>query len=243
MEGEEAEGRRDRNEIRTRSTKTHNVAERLVQAGAPLRHVNRLSRDPARSAPSDHTTARDPEMSISSAFSPATLTLTSTALRSVARRGARTVTSRRATATMATALDANPLASWSLGRDASGDKPDLPKWSSITAEHVKPAITAAVAAANAEIDAIEVSGAREPLPRARSRPSGRAPSSFASRERVCLQISGRSSPPLPSPPLLLTLPPILTLPLLRPTPLTLPNFRPPSRPPSRPRTPPPRTRR
>ena len=119
-------------------------------------------------------------MSISSAFSPATLTLTSTALRSVARRGARTVTSRRATATMATALDANPLASWSLGRDASGDKPDLPKWSSITAEHVKPAITAAVAAANAEIDAIEVSGAREPLPRARSRPSappmaGRAP--------------------------------------------------------------------
>lgn len=110
-------------------------------------------------------------MSISSAFSPATLTLTSTALRSVARRGARTVTSRRATATMATALDANPLASWSLGRDASGDKPDLPKWSSITAEHVKPAITAAVAAANAEIDAIEVSGAREPLPRARSRPS------------------------------------------------------------------------
>ena len=213
-------------------------ASSFVQAGAPLRHVNRLSRDPARSAPSDHTTARDPEMSISSAFSPATLTLTSTALRSVARRGARTVTSRRATATMATALDANPLASWSLGRDASGDKPDLPKWSSITAEHVKPAITAAVAAANAEIDAIEVS-ARAPSARAIAsvRPPGPAPSSFASPEHFRVQISGRSSPPLPSPPLLLT---------LRPSPRSLsPISAPPpiNRPPSRPRTPPPRTRR
>ena len=206
----------------------HIVAEQhFVQAGAPLRHVNRLSRDPARSAPSDHTTARDPEMSISSAFSPATLTLTSTALRSVARRGARTVTSRRATATMATALDANPLASWSLGRDASGDKPDLPKWSSITAEHVKPAITAAVAAANAEIDAIEVS-ARAPSARAIAsvRPPGPAPSSFASREHFRVQISGRSSPPAPLP----TSPPHPPPPPPPPplTPLTLPNFRPPS---------------
>ena len=53
-------------------------------------------------------------------------------------------------------LEANPLASWTYGLgEKAGEAPDLPKWSSIKDEHVKPAITAAVAAANAEIDAIE----------------------------------------------------------------------------------------
>lgn len=53
-------------------------------------------------------------------------------------------------------LSENPLASWKMGRVAGGAAPDLPKWSSITAEHIRPAITAAVEAATAEIDALEV---------------------------------------------------------------------------------------
>jgi hypothetical protein len=40
--------------------------------------------------------------------------------------------------------------------------PDLPRWSSITAEHIRPAITAAVDAATAELDAIEVRVPRVP---------------------------------------------------------------------------------
>ena len=53
-------------------------------------------------------------------------------------------------------LDTNPLATWSYGLSASSkDAPDLPRWQSITAEHVRPAITDAVKAVNLEIDAIE----------------------------------------------------------------------------------------
>ena len=87
-----------------------------------------------------------------SVISPARLTLSSTfalrSVRSVARRGAlpRTMAS----------LAENPLASWKMGRVPGGGAPDLPKWSSITHEHIRPAITAAVDAATAEIDAIEV---------------------------------------------------------------------------------------
>ena len=57
-------------------------------------------------------------------------------------------------------LTANPLASWSFGRSPPSDAPDLPKWSSITPEHVKPAIMAAVDKVNAEIDAIEAEGGK-----------------------------------------------------------------------------------
>ena len=46
-------------------------------------------------------------------------------------------------------------------RPRPGASPDLPKWSSITPEHVRPAITDAVAAANAEIDAIEATFAEK----------------------------------------------------------------------------------
>lgn len=62
---------------------------------------------------------------------------------------------RSATIMAAGDLTANPLASWSFGRSPPSDAPDLPKWSSITPEHVKPAIMAAVDKVNAEIDAIE----------------------------------------------------------------------------------------
>lgn len=91
-----------------------------------------------------------------SVISPARFSLSSTtfAIRSVARRG----TFARNTAVVRTmaSLSENPLASWKMGRVAGGGSPDLPKWSSITAEHIRPAITAAVDAATAEIDAIEV---------------------------------------------------------------------------------------
>ena len=104
-------------------------------------------------------------MSLGAAFAATGLSVTARALRSVrpgastrlALRGApvRTPLRVRFVKTMAT-LEANPLASWTYGLgEKPGEAPDLPKWSSITAEHVKPAITAAVAAANAEIDAIE----------------------------------------------------------------------------------------
>ena len=104
-------------------------------------------------------------MSLGAAFAATGLSVTARALRSVrpgastrlALRGApaRSPLRVRSVKTMAT-LEANPLASWTYGlSEKAGEAPDLPKWSSITAEHVKPAITAAVAAANAEIDAIE----------------------------------------------------------------------------------------
>jgi oligopeptidase A len=49
-----------------------------------------------------------------------------------------------------------------MGRAAAGASaaPDLPKWSSITPEHIRPAIAGAVEAATAEIDTIEVRRAR-----------------------------------------------------------------------------------
>ena len=56
---------------------------------------------------------------------------------------------RSATIMAAGDLTANPLASWSFGRSPPSDAPDLPKWSSITPEHVKPAIMAAVDKVNA----------------------------------------------------------------------------------------------
>jgi oligopeptidase A len=101
-------------------------------------------------------------MSLSAAISPARLTFRSTTtLRTFARRGALDRAPSRAFPLRAMAtLESNPLASWTLGR-APGASPDLPKWSSITPEHVRPAITAAVAAANAEIDAIEASFAEK----------------------------------------------------------------------------------
>jgi len=104
-------------------------------------------------------------MSIGAAFAATGLSVTARALRSVrpgasARLALRVAPARsplrvRSVKTMAT-LEANPLASWTYGLgEKAGEAPDLPKWSSIKDEHVKPAITAAVAAANAEIDAIE----------------------------------------------------------------------------------------
>ena len=104
-------------------------------------------------------------MSLGAAFAATGLSVTARALRSVrpgastrlALRGApaRSPLRVRSVKTMAT-LEANPLASWTYGLgEKAGEAPDLPKWSSIKDEHVKPAITAAVAAANAEIDAIE----------------------------------------------------------------------------------------
>jgi oligopeptidase A len=104
-------------------------------------------------------------MSLGAAFAATGLSVTARALRSV-RPGAssrlalrvapvRSPLRVRSVTTMAT-LEANPLASWTYGLgEKAGEAPDLPKWSSIKDEHVKPAITAAVAAANAEIDAIE----------------------------------------------------------------------------------------
>jgi oligopeptidase A len=104
-------------------------------------------------------------MSLGAAFAATGLSVTARALRSVrpgasARLALRVAPARsplrvRSVKTMAT-LEANPLASWTYGLgEKAGEAPDLPKWSSIKDEHVKPAITAAVAAANAEIDAIE----------------------------------------------------------------------------------------
>ena len=104
-------------------------------------------------------------MSLGAAFAATGLSVTARALRSVrpgasARLALRVAPARsplrvRSVKTMAT-LEANPLASWTYGLgEKTGEAPDLPKWSSIKDEHVKPAITAAVAAANAEIDAIE----------------------------------------------------------------------------------------
>ena len=104
-------------------------------------------------------------MSLGAAFAVTGLSVTTRALRSVrpgasARLALRVAPARsplrvRSVKTMAT-LEANPLASWTYGLgEKAGEAPDLPKWSSIKDEHVKPAITAAVAAANAEIDAIE----------------------------------------------------------------------------------------
>ena len=104
-------------------------------------------------------------MSLGAAFAATGLSVTTRALRSVrpgasARLALRVAPARsplrvRSVKTMAT-LEANPLASWTYGLgEKAGEAPDLPTWSSITAEHVKPAITAALAAANAEIDAIE----------------------------------------------------------------------------------------
>ena len=101
-------------------------------------------------------------MSLSAAISPARLTFRSTTtLRTFARRGTLDRARFRAFPLRAMAtLESNPLASWTLGR-APGASPDLPKWSSITPEHVRPAITDAVAAANAEIDAIEATFAEK----------------------------------------------------------------------------------
>ena len=101
-------------------------------------------------------------MSLSVAISPARLTFRSTTtLRTFARRGALDRAPSRAFPLRAMAtLESNPLASWTLGR-APGASPDLPKWSSITPEHVRPAISDAVAAANAEIDAIEATFAEK----------------------------------------------------------------------------------
>ena len=104
-----------------------------------------------------------PPMSIGCAFAVTSLSATARALRQVrpfrvstklAKKGP-AVRSLRSSTTMAS-LDTNPLATWSYGLSASSkDAPDLPRWQSITAEHVRPAITDAVKAVNLEIDAIE----------------------------------------------------------------------------------------
>lgn len=103
-------------------------------------------------------------MSLGCAFAATSLSATARVLRAVrpgvaqlTRKASvtRTIKSTSRVSTMAS-LAENPLASWTYGLgEKAGAAPDLPKWSSITAEHVRPAITAAVEAANAEIDAIE----------------------------------------------------------------------------------------
>lgn len=100
-------------------------------------------------------------MSLSAVVQPVRIvSLRATAVAAL-RRGSKPTRVRAATrptlpiAMASSTLAENPLASWSFGRKPSGDAPDLPKWSSITPEHVKPAIMAAVDKVNAEIDAIE----------------------------------------------------------------------------------------
>jgi len=62
-------------------------------------------------------------------------------------------------------LSSNPLASWQLGKSAEqSSAPDLPRWNSITPEHVRPAIDAAVAEVTREIDAIEAALLENPNP-------------------------------------------------------------------------------
>ena len=101
-------------------------------------------------------------MSLSAVVQPVRIVALRATAVAALRRGSKPTRVRAATrptlpiAIMASStLAENPLASWSFGRKPSGDAPDLPKWSSITPEHVKPAIMAAVDKVNAEIDAIE----------------------------------------------------------------------------------------
>ena len=92
-------------------------------------------------------------MSLGCAFAATSLSATARVLRAVrpgvaqlTRKASvtRTIKSTSRVSTMAS-LAENPLASWTYGLgEKAGAAPDLPKWSSITAEHVRPAITAAV---------------------------------------------------------------------------------------------------
>ena len=76
-----------------------------------------------------------------------------------------TTTTTTAAVAGAADLSSNPLASWQLGKSAEqSSAPDLPRWNSITPEHVRPAIDAAVAEVTREIDAIEAALLENPNP-------------------------------------------------------------------------------